>query len=62
MAGHMDFLEYAMAQDIQPDTTNERIVQLIVEYTDTTDATGYGLYQPEHLLRRYRALLRSFTA
>jgi hypothetical protein len=59
--GTVDFLEYAMAQDVQPDATNERIAELIAQYTAETKAAGHELYQPEHLLRRYRALLRSLA-
>ena len=58
----IDFLDSVLAQDIQPDTTDDRIVELAVEYTATANADGYGLYQPKHILRRYRDLLRSFTA
>ena len=57
----IDFLGSVLEQDIQPDTTDERIVELAVEYTATANANGYGLYQPEHILRRYRALLRSLA-
>ena len=59
--GTVDFLESVLASDVHADTTDERLVELAVEYTAATNAAGHELYQPEHILRRYRALLRSLA-
>jgi len=58
----VDFLESVLASDINPDTSDERIVELVAQYTAAANAAGYGLYQPERVLRRYLEMLRSFTA
>ena len=58
--GTVDFLESAMATDVHTDATDERIAELIAQYTVAANAAGYELYQPERVLRRYLEL-RSFV-
>ena len=59
--GTVNILQRAMAQDIQPDATDECITELVARYTAAANAAGYELYQPERVLRRYLELLRAVT-
>jgi hypothetical protein len=60
--GTVDLLESAMASDVHTDITDDRIVELAVEYAAAANAAGYELYQPERVLRRYLELTRAFIA
>jgi len=56
------FLQHALITDVHTDATDERIAELVAQYTAAANAAGYELYQPERVLRRYLEMLRAFTA
>ena len=59
--GTVDLLMPALITDVHPDTTDDRIVELVAQYTVAANAGGYELYQPARVLRRYLELLRAVT-